>query len=130
MPASSLATMADRRSALSIARTSRADATAAKLLTRDGARQLGDCHRTPGSRPTSIDVPPSVHWVFICTWVCGGTQYAGGGAKNLIMKPLLIAIAVVLVAGSGLAIMNKACKSGYHAWCSQISSIRHHVKHG
>jgi hypothetical protein len=30
------------------------------------------------------------------------------------MKPLLIAFAVVLVAGGGLAIMNKACKSGYH----------------
>jgi hypothetical protein len=30
--------------------------------------------------------------------------------------PLLIALAVVLAAGSGLAIMNKACKSSHHAW--------------
>jgi hypothetical protein len=43
--------------------------------------------------------------------------------------PLLIALAVVLAAGSGLAIMNKACKSSHHAWCASISSIRHHVKH-
>jgi hypothetical protein len=44
--------------------------------------------------------------------------------------PLLIALAVVLVAGSGLAIMNHACKSSHHAWCSQMSNIRHHVKTG
>jgi hypothetical protein len=41
--------------------------------------------------------------------------------------PLLIALAVV--AGTGLAIMNKACKSSYHAWCSQMSIIRHRVRH-
>jgi hypothetical protein len=38
--------------------------------------------------------------------------------------PLVIALtAVVLVAGSALAIMNKACKSSYHPWCSPVSSI-------
>jgi hypothetical protein len=31
--------------------------------------------------------------------------------------------------GSTLSIMNKACKSGYHAWCAPMSTIlRHHVK--
>ena len=46
-------------------------------------------------------------------------------------SPLVgVLIVIVLVVGSTLSIMNKACKSGYHAWCSQISSIRHHVKHG
>ena len=96
-----------------------------------GPGSLATVTDPPGSRPTSIDVPPRA---FIGRSFAPG--YAaepgmlGGGAKNRIMKPLLIAIAVVLVAGSGLAIMNKACKSGYHAWCSQISSIRHHVKHG
>jgi hypothetical protein len=44
--------------------------------------------------------------------------------------PLLIALAVVLVAVSGLALMNNACKSSHHAWCFQMSSIRHHVKTG
>jgi hypothetical protein len=74
---------------------------------------------------------PSVHWAFICTQVCGGTGTLGGRSGDRIMKtPLLIALTVVLVAGSGLAIMNMACKSGHHAWCSQMSSIRHHVKHG
>jgi hypothetical protein len=42
-----------------------------------------------------------------------------------------IACAVLLVAGSGFAIMNNACKSGgYHAWCAPASSIRHHAKIG
>ncbi len=55
----------------------------------------------------------------------------GGRSGDRIMKaPLLISLAVVVAAGSGLAIMNMACKSGHHAWCSQMSSIRHHVKHG
>ena len=46
------------------------------------------------------------------------------------MKPSLLIVAVVLVAGSGLAIMNNACKSGHHTWCAPISNIRHHVKTG
>ena len=40
--------------------------------------------------------------------------------------PLLIVLgAIVLMAGSGLAIMNNACKSNHHAWCAQMSDIRH-----
>ena len=43
--------------------------------------------------------------------------------------PLLgVLIVIVLVVGSTLTIMNKACKSGYHAWCAQISTVRHHSK--
>jgi hypothetical protein len=37
--------------------------------------------------------------------------------------PLLIALAVVLVLGSGLAIMNNACKSSHHAWCFQMMPV-------
>jgi hypothetical protein len=37
---------------------------------------------------------------------------------------------VVLLTGSGLAIMNNACKSSHHAWCGSMSDIRHHVKTG
>ena len=45
--------------------------------------------------------------------------------------PLLIVLgAIVLMAGSGLAIMNNACKSNHHAWCAQMSDIRYHVKTG
>jgi hypothetical protein len=44
--------------------------------------------------------------------------------------PLLIFLAVVLVAGSGLAIMNNACKSGYRTWCAPTSGIRHHLRTG
>jgi hypothetical protein len=44
------------------------------------------------------------------------------------MKALLIVAAIVLLAGSGLAAMNSACKSTRHVWCSPLSSIRQHVK--
>jgi hypothetical protein len=35
---------------------------------------------------------------------------------------------IVLVVGSALSIMNKACKSSYHAWCAPMSTVGHHVK--
>ena len=42
-------------------------------------------------------------------------------------SPLLVVIIViVLIVGSTLSIMNKACKSGYHSWCAPISTVRHH----
>ena len=44
--------------------------------------------------------------------------------------PLLIFFAAALVAGSGLALMNNACKSGYRTWCAPTSGIRHHLKTG
>ena len=44
-------------------------------------------------------------------------------------SPLVAAlIVIVLTVGSALSIMNKACKSGYHAWCAPMSTVRHHVK--
>jgi hypothetical protein len=43
--------------------------------------------------------------------------------------PLLIVLgALVLAAGSGLAIINKACKSSHHAWCAPVTDVRNHVK--
>ncbi len=45
--------------------------------------------------------------------------------------PLMIVLtAVVVVAGSALAIMNKACKTGEHRRCAPISDIRHHARTG
>jgi hypothetical protein len=43
---------------------------------------------------------------------------------------LIVLTAVMLVAGSSLAIMNRACKSNHHAWCAPVSDVRHHVKIG
>jgi hypothetical protein len=44
-------------------------------------------------------------------------------------SPLLgVLIVIVLIVGSTLSIMNKACKSGYHAWCAPSSTVRYHVK--
>jgi hypothetical protein len=51
----------------------------------------------------------------------------------LAMKtPLWIALTLVVVlgAGSGLAVLNQACKTGHHTWCAPDSSLRHHVKAG
>ncbi len=43
-------------------------------------------------------------------------------------SPLVAVIIVIaLLVGSTLSIMNKACKSGYHAWCAPMS-VRHHLK--
>jgi hypothetical protein len=47
------------------------------------------------------------------------------------MKTPLLAMLIVsvLIVGSVLSAMNKACKSGYHAWCAPMSTaLRHHVK--
>jgi hypothetical protein len=41
---------------------------------------------------------------------------------------LVVLIVIMLVVGSTLSVMNKACKSGYHAWCAPMSTVRHHVK--
>jgi hypothetical protein len=38
--------------------------------------------------------------------------------------PVAAVIVIALILGSTLSIMNKACKSGYHAWCSPTSTIR------
>jgi len=39
---------------------------------------------------------------------------------------LVVIIVIVLIVGSTLSIMSKACKSGYHAWCAPMSTVRHH----
>ena len=36
-----------------------------------------------------------------------------------------VIVVIALILGSTLSIMNEACKSGYHAWCSPTSTIRH-----
>ena len=41
---------------------------------------------------------------------------------------LVALIVIVLIVGSTLTTMNKACKSGYHAWCVPMSTLRHHTK--
>jgi hypothetical protein len=41
---------------------------------------------------------------------------------------IAVIIVIVLIVGSTLTIMNKACKSGYHAWRAPMSTVRHHVK--
>jgi len=41
-------------------------------------------------------------------------------------SPLLVVlIVIVLLLGSTLSVMNKACKSSYHAWCAPPSTVHH-----
>ncbi len=46
------------------------------------------------------------------------------------MKTALVIVlsSVVVIVGSTLTVMNKACKSGYHAWCNPMFIVRHHIK--
>ena len=44
-------------------------------------------------------------------------------------SPLLVVLIVImLIVGSTLSVMNKACKSGDHSWCAPMSTARHHTK--
>jgi len=45
------------------------------------------------------------------------------------MKTALVIVltAAVVIVGSTLTIMNKACKSGYHTWCNPMFTARHHI---
>jgi hypothetical protein len=39
-------------------------------------------------------------------------------------SPLLaVLVMIVILIGSALTMMNKACKSGYHAWCAPMSTL-------
>ena len=51
-------------------------------------------------------------------------------SREVAMNTPVIAVIIVvaLIVGSTLSIMNKACKSGYHAWCAPIFTVRHHSK--
>jgi hypothetical protein len=44
-------------------------------------------------------------------------------------SPLLaILVMIMIVIGSALTMMNKACKTGQHAWCAPMSTlVRHHA---
>jgi hypothetical protein len=55
---------------------------------------------------------------------------SGRGRKANMKTPLVIAVIAVVVTISTLAVMNNACKSGQHAWCAPMSTIRHHIKTG
>jgi len=41
---------------------------------------------------------------------------------------LAVLIVIMLVVGSAVSVVKKACKTGYHEWCAPVSTVRHHVK--
>jgi hypothetical protein len=54
----------------------------------------------------------------------------GPAIAEVAMKTALVIVisALVVIVGSTLTIMNQACKSGYHAWCNPVFTVRHHIK--
>jgi hypothetical protein len=56
----------------------------------------------------------------------------GPAIAEVAMKTALVIVltTVVVIVGSTLSIMNKACKNGYHAWCNPTFTVRHHIKSG
>jgi hypothetical protein len=91
---------------------------------KDGANGTSACAgRHPRRWPKR-----SSGWVGGAVLQHGGAPFDRSGADDPDVDRRLGAI--VLMAGSGLAIMNNACKSNHHAWCAQMSDIRHHVKTG
>ena len=42
---------------------------------------------------------------------------------------LAILVMFIIIIGSTLTAMNKACKSAYHLWCAPMSAlVQHHTK--
>jgi hypothetical protein len=41
---------------------------------------------------------------------------------------LAVLVVIMLVVGSAVSVVKKACKTGYHTWCAPVSTVRHHVK--
>jgi hypothetical protein len=53
------------------------------------------------------------------------------GREATMKSPLVfVLVALVLVAVSTLAVMNKTCKSTQHSWCAPMSTVRHQIKFG
>jgi hypothetical protein len=54
----------------------------------------------------------------------------GPAIAEVAMKTAFVIVltAAVVIVGSTLTIMNKACKSSYHAWCNPVFTVRHHIK--
>jgi hypothetical protein len=36
---------------------------------------------------------------------------------------LAVLVMIVIIIGSTLTVMNRACKAGYHAWCAPMSTL-------
>jgi hypothetical protein len=41
---------------------------------------------------------------------------------------LAVLIVIALIVGGAVSVVKKACKSGYHAWCVPVSTVRHQAK--
>src|SRR5260370_1281242 len=67
----------------------------------------------------------AIHRAFILNTIVRGHRLP---QTKTMKTPLLIVATIVVLVGSGLAVMNSACKSSHHAWCGALPSIRHHAK--
>jgi hypothetical protein len=71
----------------------------------------------------------AVHGGFILKHEKSGSAGVGARSGEVAMKASLLFLltVTVLIVGT-LAVMNNACKSGQHAWCAPMSTLRYHIK--
>ena len=50
------------------------------------------------------------------------------GGEVAMKTSVLIILTVTVLIVVALAVLNNACKSGQHAWCAPMSSVRNHIK--
>jgi hypothetical protein len=61
-------------------------------------------------------------------WLDWGTPHREVTPMERSVVAVLIGVAFVVL--TALAIMNNACKSSQHAWCTPVSTVRHQFKIG
>jgi hypothetical protein len=142
-PASSSGTQTARRSPTAYFEDEPGRRAAAKLLIPDEVRRIastsppvvpallsGRWPRFNGvSKVLGVAGFGRVHFRFISTLIIGHREGSGGLSEVAMKTPLsIVLVAVVLVAGGSLAIMNSTCKINHHSWCGPMSDFQHRVK--
>ena len=60
---------------------------------------------------------------------CMAVVSARSGEVPMNSPILAVLVNIIIMIGSTLTLMNKACKNGYHSWCAPMSVlVRHHTK--
>ena len=87
--------------------------------TRSAIRQFRDLRKASGAPIHNL------HYYLIDM---KGRVGFGARSGEVAMKTSLIILTVTVLIVGALAVMNNACKSGQHAWCAPMSTVRNHIK--